>query len=142
MATNMKDFVEEFIEVQNGIMRDYPDSRGVCHMMHQDIGLGQTKREDADEQAERVAEMIDDPEIEVDGDSLDFTVEHKELHEFLRQLMMEATIAGASPDQLMATMFIVGRRMGMREAADMLSPSDLPSTSQEGREADLGDMDD
>ena len=120
MAITMQDFVAEFIEVQDGIMRDYPESRGVCQMMHHDLGLGQTKREDADEQAERVAEMIDDPEIEVDGDSLDFTVEHKELHEFLRQVMMEATIAGAAPDQLMATMFIVGRRMGMRGAAQML----------------------
>lgn len=121
MATTMKDFIAEFIEVQDGIMRDYPDARGVCHMMHQDIGLGQTKREDADEAAERVSEMLGEEYVEVDSDSLDFTEEHKELHEFLRQVMLEATISGASPDQLMASMFIVGRRMGMREAAQMLN---------------------
>lgn len=118
----MEEFLADFMAVQEGIARDYPELGSACHMMHRDLGLNQTTDEGSETAFEAVREAYGDEVGELAPESLDFTKEHRELHALLAQIRAEAMIGGVSPDQLIATIFIIGRRMGMKEAADMLTP--------------------
>lgn len=113
-------FIEQFMVIQNDVIRDHSGEGGritsICHVMHRDIRLGETTRDDAEESVARVKEMTGE---DVDPTIIDLTEEHALLHKFLAKIKMEAMMTGTSPDELMATMFVIGRRYGMREAAEM-----------------------
>jgi hypothetical protein len=113
--TTFEEFSATFTDVQRDLTRDYPDITAICHMMHKEIGLGETPREGAAE----LAEAMSTEGETVDPDALDLTTEHAELHAFLRQLQAAGVVAGASEEQMLATMFVVGRRVGMRDAAGL-----------------------
>lgn len=120
--TSIAEFKQEFIDIQRGIMRDYPDELAVCKMMHEEIGLGRTPLDDAEERAEALSEESGSP---VDADSLDLTQEHAALHGMLEAIKIQSMMIGTSVDQVLATMFIIGRRYGMREAAGSLGTTEV-----------------
>lgn len=131
MAASVSEFIQDFIKTQEGLIRDYPSTDSlsevsnepVCTIMHRELGFGETQ----DPKAEETARLLSEQEgREVDPGIIDLTTEHHELHTFLRQLQMEALLNGAGPDQLLATMYVVGRRQGMAEAARMLGESNGP----------------
>jgi hypothetical protein len=121
------DFLTQFTDIQVGLMRDYGDEvTKLCRVMHREIGLAQTKADDADELVARLSEQYGDGR-EIDANDLDFTQEHKLLHGLLDRAQLDAALGGASPSTLLAAMFVIGRRYGMREAAaafDSLSTDD------------------
>lgn len=116
--TDIQRFRQDFVDIQRGLMRDYPDTSAVCHMLHDDLGFGHTPREDAEERAAMLSETTGET---ADIDSIEFTEEHAQLHSFLAAIKAQAMIIGASMDQILATMFIIGRRYGLKEAAGALS---------------------
>ena len=122
MPMSWAEFNEELNEVQEAVIREYGSDEGLpmpfCHVMHLELGLGQTPVEDAEERAAKLSEETGE---EVSPDMLDWTVEHAHLHELIRSIMMVALQSGVSGTNLLADMFVVGRRMGLREAASMMS---------------------
>jgi hypothetical protein len=129
MPTTPEQFRAQFLDIQEDIRRDYdpdPESEEItmpsaCHVMHRDLGLGQTQREDAAEVAARLSEERGE---EIDPSSLDFTEEHVKLHGMLDSLMVPMAMTGMPPEQLLALVFAVGRRYGLREASGALENAD------------------
>lgn len=117
-----EEFANAFSEIQDGVLRDYTEEDGtkspLCHIMHRDIGLEETPHEAAAEVAEalRKAGQLGHTES-----SLDLTEEHAQLHGFLHTVRMQAAVKDVSTEQLIMAMFVIGRRYGMREAAEMFS---------------------
>lgn len=129
--TTIEQFVKDFMDIQYGVQRDHPGRRtpnaALCHVLHRDLGLGETPRDDAEEMSEAVREaeaeagITDEP---LSANDLDFTVEHAQLHAFLDLIRADAMRKGSSVSELIAAMFIIGRRYGMREAAEAFGSFD------------------
>lgn len=119
MPISFEEFIAEFNAVQETLQRDYESSdehMAVCHMLHRDIGLDETRppEDELEDALERIESVTGE---RPDDDILDLTVEHHQLHEWLRAIKIEAAVQQVPVDQLMATLLLVGRRLGMREAA-------------------------
>lgn len=117
------EFAEKFVSVQHDLMRDNGGASSLCKVMHRDLRLGETPSADSDEWAERARAL---GTADADPDMLDFTEEHVALHMFLEHLRVEALMRGVSASEVLAAMFVIGRRYGMREAAEMMADSTLP----------------
>lgn len=120
-------FRENFTKLTEAVISEYGKDTEVCEVMHQDLGFGQTPRDDAEELATTIREESKG-KVDIPADSIKFTEEHTALHEFLRRAQFEAQYAGLGPQQLAATFFVVGRRMGLQEAAQLLSGGDEGSS--------------
>lgn len=109
--------VEDFTDA---ITHDYGRRTPFCEVLHQDVGLPQTIREDADQVRAQAAQNG----IELDEDSIKLTIEHEELHEALRRFVVDSMSQGQDATQLAAQMLIVGRRLGLQEAAQLFGTND------------------
>ena len=126
------EFVDEFMQIQGDILRDHGDEAGhmqaLCKVMHRELGLTETYNAEMALEFERLTGM----ESGGDGHELDLTTEHGQLHSLLKSVARDALIAGLSSDGILASMFIIGRRYGMREAAKAMGGSwdDIPTTTE------------
>lgn len=144
---NYETLKKTFLGLQADLSKDYPDVNGnaICQMMHQDIDLDRTPRPDAEELADKWEEEHGE---EVDPESLDLTVEHAQLHAFFQALIMQSMMTGVSGSQLLALLFVIGRRWGLKEADGTIEhvESESPAEAVESLEAWLhsqtGDIDD
>lgn len=119
-------FKEDFRALQSAALRDNPDARGACQILHRDLGLGATPVENAEELAVETTEKLRkqgvlEEGVELTADDLDFTEEHAELHRMLEGIVALGPAMGIPGDQLLAMALLIGRRMGMKEAAEMTS---------------------
>lgn len=123
MRTTVKDFNQALHDLMEKVIEDYPDigAGALCHMLHKDLGLGTTPRANAEERRAELAEQG----VEIEEDALDLTVEHRELHVLIAQLLQEGLVLGLSSDQLLAMMLLIGRRYGLAEAAGTLPHEDV-----------------
>ena len=143
-------FKQTFRAIQNDAIRDNPNARGACQILHNDLGLGATPTDDAEElAAARTAELREqglvDDDFTLEATDLDFTVEHAELHRMLEGIIAVTATMGITGDQVIAMALLIGRRMGMKEAAEMTGAidfSDWGKTLPEALDADDGDQDD
>jgi hypothetical protein len=126
-----EEFQAEFSEIWKQIGSQYEygdDSReALCKVMHRDLQLGETPDDGIIERY--VEEFGERPEGTVH--ELDVTEEHGRLHNLVRQFIMGGTIAGLSDDQIGMAMFVIGRRWGMREAANAMGSIDPSSFAAE-----------
>jgi hypothetical protein len=98
------------IQVQHG--RRTPP----CEVLHYELGLPhETPRDDAEKVAAKAREQGE----ELEEDSIKLTVEHEDLHEALRRFVVNDMSQGMDVAQMAAHMLTVGRRMGLREAAQL-----------------------
>lgn len=140
MGRTIKQFIEEFQDVQRDMLRDYtnpedserPGILPPCHMMHRDLDLGATQPDDAEERAAALEERIG---ITVRPDDLDLTIEHRQLHEVLRQAQLQMTLGGMHAAEMLASMFTIGRRMGLREAAASFDFDGIPTLEEHAGES-------
>lgn len=121
---DIETFMSTFRSVQEAAARDYPDARGACQILHKDLDLGATPIEGADEKAaETTARLkeagIIEADFELSPDDLDFTIEHARLHALLRGYAAQSRMLGLDEEQTLALAILVGRRMGMKEAAEL-----------------------
>lgn len=116
-------FKNEFMSVQADMIRDHGDEDGhvpaPCKIMHRELGLTETPSQEAIDYYERLTGGKDAPEGE-----LYLTEEHVQLHTMLEQATIEGAMAGITSDGLLASFFLIGRRMGMREAAQAFGSLD------------------
>ena len=95
-----------------------------CEILHRELGIPETRKEDADTIIEKVRKKEIDPADlfgdDYESDSIRLTVEHEDLHEMLRREAVDAMTQGMGPDQIAAKMLSIGRRMGLREAAELM----------------------
>jgi hypothetical protein len=122
MPITPEQFVAKFLEVQDGLIRDYfaggIKAAALCHVMHHEIGLTHdTPANDAEETAEILRALGDD---EATAEMLDLSQEHLTLHKFLMSVAHDAVQTETPIDALLALMFVIGRRMGLNEAAEMI----------------------
>lgn len=128
MTISTEEFLQKFSEARDGIMRDYEREDGAvlaaCHVMHLELGLDQTPAEDAEE---RISTLKEQGVLSEDwtNNGVDFTDEHRALHEFISAYVQHAAISGMPVTQIMAEMFVIGRRMGLSEAASSLGEVDF-----------------
>lgn len=128
--TSFEDFTAQFMEIQEGVIRDHGighDRSPLCHVLHRDLGLGETPRDEDSEFMVAARERLGD---QFDPADLDFTLEHEQLHSFLSSVMHDALRQGVGVPELIAAMLIIGRRLGLREAAQMLGDFSTDDTSQ------------
>jgi len=140
MPTSIEAFRKEITALQEDILRDYPGAdpdvvaedpdaaTGMCQVLHYDLDLPQTVADNADKVRETIEKNTGKP---VEDGALELTQEHQELHQWLYLILTDFAKLGAlSPaglPQVLATMFVLGRRYGLREASqafgDITSPS-------------------
>jgi hypothetical protein len=120
---NVQDLQRELLVIQEAVAREYTEDHALCHILHRELGLGTTKPEPEvlEEALDRIRETTGE---EPDEDALDLTVEHHDLHILLRTIKLEAAMAGIGIDQMMSSLLILGRRLGLREAAAMMGITD------------------
>lgn len=113
------EFLTKTLEIEEGLKVEYlsdGDERVAgCQILHREVGLDQTK----DDRAESAVERLRAMGVEADADSLDFTQEHAKLHEWMHRMIFEGQMRGIGGVEMLAMMFVLGRRWGMREAAQM-----------------------
>ena len=101
------------LEAQYGTSTKTP----ACEVLHFELGIpAVTQRPDA----AKMREALKEQGVEVEEDSIKLTEEHEEFHRFLRRTVMNLMAEGGDAPQLAAQMLAVGRRIGMREAADLM----------------------
>jgi hypothetical protein len=113
-------FATDFMAIQQDVIRDHTDDTGtaaLCKIMHRDVQLAETPDDHAEEAAQQASELAGK---EISASDLDFTVEHHQLHMLLRRVGFDGMLAGLHPTDMLAAMFVIGRRYGMREAARAL----------------------
>ena len=125
---SFEQFADAFNEVSKQVRAQYKDEEHgnppVCHVLHREIDLQATKPDDVEEQVERVrrmfaAQSMSEEQVgNITEDDLDFTEEHRKLHGFFARFINEAQFQGISPEEIAMTLLLVGRRMGLREAAE------------------------
>lgn len=108
--------VQEQVEAERGANTPY------CEILHMEFGLPQTPKDDADEIIEKMRSQ--NPEFDLDDSSIKLTVEHPQVHELINRLAVDAMMKGADAAQLAALMLVIGRRMGMAEAAEIMGIED------------------
>jgi hypothetical protein len=121
--TTFQEFVEQFLDIQHDVIRDHAANdeghiEPLCHILHRDLGLTQTPAEDAEEIAEHYRQAGASPT------DIDFTDEHRLLHAWLGKVHIDALRNMVPPTDLIAVMFLIGRRYGMREAAKAFATLD------------------
>lgn len=123
---SFEQFVNTFNEISQQVRAQYSDEETgappVCHVFHREIDLEHTTPENVDEQVDRVKQMfmaqgLTEQAEAVDPEDLDFTEEHRKLHGFVARYLNEARFQGISQADIAMSLLIVGRRMGLREAA-------------------------
>jgi hypothetical protein len=122
MPITPEQFIAKFLEVQEGIIRDYfaggNKAAALCHVMHHEIGLTHdTPADDAADAAELMSLLTGE---DVSADALDLSEEHLQLHGFLNAVAADAAKTDTPIDALLALIFVIGRRMGLNEAAEMI----------------------
>ena len=121
--STFEQFVADFRDVQEGILRDYGNEGErveLCEVMHQELRLGQTPVHDAQERSA----LLQANGMDIEPDSIKLTEEHLALHGLLQQIRVEAAASGFSADELVAVLFSIGRRFGLKEAADLMEADD------------------
>lgn len=127
--TTMDDFIAQFTDVQRDVIRDNGAGDGkidaLCHILHRDLGLPETPMADDDPLAEALIASGAEP------GSIEMTVEHAQLHDFMLGVATEARMSGMGITNTLTALFLIGRRYGMREAAQALATlDDTPGTPQ------------
>jgi hypothetical protein len=116
-------FLADFRSLQEGLTRDYAkdDERvELCEVLHQELRLGQTPVHNAQERSA----LLKTEGVDVEPDSIKLTEEHVALHGMLGGARREAALMGFSNDEFVALMFAIGRRYGLKEAADLMDADD------------------
>ena len=103
-------FIEVFTQVQEDLIRDHGHDAPHCEILHRELRLNQTARDDAEQVAS---------EHGLKADNIKLTTEHEELHRLLAAFYVWAQLL--PPDQFVAAAMLVGRRLGIREANEMLN---------------------
>ncbi len=106
-------------EVQDGILRDYDNDDAVpmCEVMHKELDMSATPVHDAHERSA----LAKANGVDIGADSIKLSEEHANLHDVLLGSIRSAMEHGLGGEQLVAAIFTIGRRYGMREAAQMMS---------------------
>lgn len=131
-------FVSTFNEVSQAVRAQYTPEEGsappVCHVLHRELDLPATQVDGAEEEAERAARvltaqgLVEQAEA-IDASDLDFTHEHRKLHGFVARYLNEARFQGIAPEDVAMSLLIVGRRLGLREAAEAFGDITGPEPS-------------
>ena len=138
-------FRDLFSQISDDIKAQYvpadedEPTQPMCHILHRELNLGETRIADAEKQAEKTRaqyEKLGLPAEHIDVNNLDFTEEHAKLHDFVRRYLFEAKYQGVDSESLAMALLTIGRRIGLREAAQAFgdlgdvtgpSPSDGPA---------------
>lgn len=110
--------IEDMLAAQHG--KHTPS----CEVLHLELGLPQTQRDDADAVIERAQAQAGEQRIDLEPDSIKLTIEHEDLHELLRRVVVDSVSKSEDATLLAARMLAVGRIMGMREASGLLGGND------------------
>lgn len=119
--TTVKQLSAALQEIEDDLELQYPEDpvakEPVCHILHRELGLGATPKENVEqlvEQARAAYKKIEREDLaeRVSPDDLEFTVEHTQLHKALKRIMVDAAVDG---DDVISKVFILGRRYGQRE---------------------------
>ena len=90
----------------------------MCEVLHVELNLPQTLKDD--DEVQKMLKIAEENHVELEDDSIKLTIEHEDLHEALRRFVVDSMSQGMDATQLAAHMLVVGRRMGLREAANLL----------------------
>lgn len=103
-------------DLSDNLSAQYGRHTPPCEILHGEFGFGMTARDDA----ESVQAQAKEQGIVIEDESVKLTVEHDDLHEALRRIVLDSMSQSQGADQLAAAMLVVGRRIGLREAAELM----------------------
>lgn len=113
----VRELRNEIEDTVDALEAQYGDKTPFCEILHFELGLPQTRKDDADT---IIAKAREQAGIEVPEDSVKLTNEHDELHRVLRREVLGVMSESADVSQVAAQMLVIGRRIGLREAAALL----------------------
>lgn len=104
----------------------YGEDTTPLEILLQELGLPQTRRDDADKVIDRIRKIENGPDPadlfgeDYETTSIKLTQEHKELQKTLQRVVFYDMTNSGDAIQLAARMLATGRRMGLREAANLM----------------------
>jgi len=118
MPTTPREF-RRLIEDTQDDMRNQYDDAPFCEIAHQEFGIPETLLED--DQREPILDQFKHMGVSLPDDSIKLTREHREFHDAMRRIVVGFSADGADAVQMLSAGLAVGRRLGMAEAAGLIS---------------------
>lgn len=124
MLDSVRDLRHLVEDTAEDLESQYGEDITPVEILMQELGLPHTRRDDADKIIEQIRKAEGDP-ADVFGDnyetdSLRLTKEHKELSRALHRFVLDDMATSGNAVQMAARMLATGRRMGLREAANLM----------------------
>lgn len=132
-----REFAEVFTDVQKNAMSTYMDDHGMspypCEILHRDFQIEETPSPNAEQTVHHIAAVLGIPveNVDTNAHAIKLTEEHEQIHQLLQNVKYDAMRGGLQAEQMIAAALVIGRRMGLREAAQVMM-ADIPDNLDSG----------